>query len=211
MSARRWGRTAGLALLVALLQACATAPPTVSHDPAAERRYDERLDRLQAADHWIVEGRLAIRDGDEGGSGKLRWQAEPASSRLDFHGALGRGAWRLMVSPDEAVLTLADGEVYRAASVDRLIAERIGWPVPVAELSWWIRGLAAPGRQAQRALDEAGVLLELQQAGWSIEFDRYREFGQELMPGLVVARRGARQVKFAIRDWTLSDGVSVDG
>ena len=127
------------------------------------------------------------------------------------HGALGRGAWRLLVSRDEAVLTLADGEVYRAASVDRLIAEQIGWPVPVAELSWWIRGLAAPVGRSQRSLGEAGELLDLQQAGWSIEFNRYRVFDDELMPGLVVARRGERLVKFVVGDWTLPGGGVVDG
>jgi outer membrane lipoprotein LolB len=211
LSKRRRGRVAVLAVLTVLLHACATAPPQVTDDPEAERRYVERLARLQAADRWIVEGRLAIRDGDDGGSGKLRWQAEPDVSRLDFHGALGRGAWRLLVSPDEAVLTLADGEVYRAASVDRLIAERIGWPVPVAELSWWIRGLAAPVGRAQRSLGEAGQLLDLQQAGWSIEFNRYRVFDDELMPGLVVARRGERLVKFVVGDWTLPGGGVVDG
>lgn len=198
-------------MLITLLQACATAPQPAGDSPDAERRYGERLARLQAADHWVVEGRLAVRDGDDGGSGKLRWRTEPAGSRLDFHGALGRGAWRLRVSPDEAVLTLADGAEYRAVSVDRLIAEQIGWRVPVSELSWWIRGLAAPDGKARRSLGETGVLLDLQQAGWSIEFERYRLFGSELMPALVVARQGERQVKFAVRDWTLSDGRATDG
>lgn len=204
-------RLACLAVLVGLLQACATAPLPISDDPLAESRYAERLARLQAADRWTVEGKIAIRDSADGGSGKLRWQVEPDGSRLDFHGALGRGAWRLDVNASEAVLTMADGAVYRAASVDRLVGEQVGWPVPVAELSWWIRGLAAPGESARHALGEAGVLVDLQQAGWSIEFDRYREFSGELMPGLVVARRGERQVKFAVRDWTLPAGNPPNG
>lgn len=199
-----------MVVLVGLLQACATAPQ-VSDEPGAERRYVERQARLQALDGWIVEGRLAIRDGADGGSGKLRWRAGPAGARLDFHGALGRGAWRLLVSPEEAVLTLADGAEYRAASVDRLVAEQVGWQVPVAELSWWIRGLAAPGRTARRSLGESGVLLDLQQAGWAIEFDRYRASGDELMPGRVVARNGERLVKFVVGEWTLTAGMPVDG
>lgn len=211
MTGSRAWRFLSVVALAALLQACATAPQTATGGPEAERRYGERLARLQAADHWAVHGRLAVRDGEEGGSGTLRWHAEPAGARLDFHGALGRGAWRLQVSPGEAVLTLADGAEYRAASVERLVAEQIGWAVPVAELSWWIRGLAAPGERARRSLGETGVLLDLQQAGWSVAFDRYRRFGDELMPGLVVARRGERLVKFAVRDWTLSAGNAVDG
>lgn len=210
MSGIRRGRLVGLAVLVALLQACATAPQVSDH-PAAERRYVERQSRLQAVEQWTVEGRLAIRDGEDGGSGKLRWQAGPGGDRLDFHGALGRGAWRLLVEPEEAVLTLADGSVYRASSVDRLVVEQIGWPVPVAELSWWIRGLAAPGERARRSLGETGVLLELHQAGWTIEFDRYRAVGEELMPGFMNAQRGDRRVRFVVGDWTLSGEAAGDG
>ena len=198
-----------LAGLVLLVQACATTPPPAS-DPLTEQQYLQRLERLQEADRWTVRGRLAVNDGDDGGSGSLLWRSSPARTQLDFHGALGRGAWRLDAAPGEAVLTLADGEEFRAASVERLVRNRLGWHVPVAELSWWIRGLAAPGDPAQRTLGESGVLLTLRQAGWDIEFSRYRTFGAELMPGLVVARRDDRQVRFAIRDWTLGEGAGVE-
>jgi outer membrane lipoprotein LolB len=198
-----------LAALVLLVQACATTPPPAS-DPLTEQQYLQRLERLQAADRWTVRGRLAVNDGDDGGSGSLLWRSSPARTQLDFHGALGRGAWRLDAAPGAAVLTLADGEEFRAASVERLVLNRLGWHVPVAELSWWIRGLAAPGGRAQRTLGESGVLLTLRQAGWEIEFSRYRTFGAELMPGLVVARQGARQVKFAIRDWSLGQAGATD-
>lgn len=206
-----FGRSAWRGALVAavlLVQACATAPvPTA--DPEAERQYLQRLDRLSVADHWTVRGRLAVRDGADGGSGSLSWRSSPSFTQLDFHAALGRGAWRLVALPGQAVLTLADGEEHRAGSVDRLVRNRLGWHVPVAELAWWIRGLAAPQGRARRIVGEAGTLLALSQAGWDIEFSRYRSFGDELMPGLVVARQGDRQVKFAIRDWAL-DG-AVDG
>ena len=71
--------------------------------------------------------------------------------------------------------------------------------------------VAAPGGRAQRSLGDAGELLDLRQAGWSIEFDRYRTFGEELMPGRVVARSGERSVKFVVGDWTLAAGMPVDG
>ena len=54
-------------------------------------------------------------------------------------------------------------------------------------------------------------MLDLQQAGWSIEFNRYRVFDDELMPGLVVARRGERLVKFVVGDWTLPGRAVIDG
>lgn len=199
-------RGAALAASALLLAACATPPPAVDTGDAAERQYLQRLARLEAVSHWTVEGKLAVRDEADGGSGNLRWEQAPARTRMDFHGALGRGAWSLEAGAGVAVLTLADGAEYRAASVDGLVREHVGWSVPVAELSWWIRGLAAPGRGAQRTLGEGGVLLSLVQADWSIEFERYRDFGADRLPGLVVARQGERQVRFAVRDWRLDGG-----
>ena len=209
MSTARTRLGAALAAFALLLQACATTPPPVG-GAESERQYLARVDRLSATPHWIVEGRLAVRDGEDGGSGTLRWQSGPDRSRLDFHGALGRGAWRLVAAPGDAVLTEADGAVFRADSVDGLVTERLGWRVPVEELSWWIRGLAAPGSRAHKVLGEGGALLSLKQSGWEIAFSRYREFGDEQMPGLVVARRDERQVRFAIRDWTLGEGAGVE-
>jgi outer membrane lipoprotein LolB len=200
-----------LAVLVLLLQACATAPPPRVADAELERGYAERRDRLQSVERWTVDGRIAVKNGGDGGSGSLRWQTAPDRTRLDFHGALGRGAWRLEAAPGTAVLTLADGSEYRAGSVDELVVAQIGWRVPVSEMSWWIRGLAAPGRGAQRTLGDGGILLALRQSDWTIEFDRYRRHAGEWMPGLVVAWRGEHRVKFAARDWTLTDAAPADG
>ncbi len=200
-----------LAACALLLAACAAPPPVAAPGDAVERQYLQRLARLESVSDWIVEGKLAIRDAADGGSGNLRWAQAPAGTRMDFHGALGRGAWSLEAGAGAAVLRLADGAEYRAATVDRLVREHVGWRVPVAELSWWIRGLAAPGGAASRTVGEGGVLLSLEQADWRIEFERYRDFGAERMPGLVVARQGERQVKFAIRGWTLGGGDPGDG
>ena len=187
-----------------LLTGCATAPPTVDEQAQREPLYEQRLARLEQLDSWLLEGRLAVSDDQDGGSGSFRWERDATDSRMDFHGALGRGAWRMLADAGGAELTFADGATYRAPSVETLVREQVGWPVPVEMLGWWVRGLAAPGTVQARTLDEEGRMSTLQQEGWAIEYSRYGEVGEVAMPFRMTARQEDRTVKVAVRKWRLA-------
>ena len=122
---------------------------------------------------------------------------------MSFHGALGRGAWRLSADSGGARLELADGSVYEARTVSELARRQLGWSVPVDSLGWWVRGLQAPGDVGSRKLDVEGVPALLVQHGWTIEFDGRRDVDGVPMPTRVTARQGERRVKLVIREWSL--------
>ena len=187
------------------LQACSTVPTTTVPETELETRYGIRAAELSALDSWTLEGKLAVNDGNDGGSGKLRWQEGDEQSRMDFHGALGRGAWRLESGPDGAELQLADGRTYQAASVSELVRGQLGWSVPVEALSWWVLGLQAPGSADARSFEADGTLKSLSQQGWKIEFGRYREQDGISMPMKVTARQAEKSVKLALRQWELGE------
>lgn len=198
----RWLIT-GLATL-ALIQGCSSVPraPT-AEDPDWLARYEARSAAVAAAANWTLDGRLAVSDENDGGSGRLRWREEPGSVRLDFHAALGRGAWRLRSGPGGAELELASGERYGAASVEELVREQLGWHIPAVSLAWWVRGVQAPGAFRDRVPGPDGTLSELVQDGWRIEYGKYREVGGILLPLKVTARQRDRTVKLAVRDWAI--------
>lgn len=194
-------------LVVALLAACASVPPYEDDPTRAEKqaRYEERAATLGSLERWVLDGKLAVSDGQDGGSGTLEWRNKPGLSELDFRGALGRGAWQLDIQPGYAVLNLANGESWESGDVSTLVREHVGWDVPVDALGWWVRGLAAPGRIERRDLDEAGRMTHLSQHGWNVEYERYRDFSGLALPTRVEARSGARQVKFVMRDWSFPE------
>jgi outer membrane lipoprotein LolB len=189
---------------IALLPGCAVAPPADVDQAKRQPLYVQRAARLSQLENWALVGRLAVKDDEDGGSGNLSWRQRSGSSRLDFHGALGRGAWRLLSDTAGAELEFADGRRYRADSIDALVQGQIGWRVPVEKLAWWVRGLAAPGPYAESLLDEEGRLSRLDQDGWSIEFGRYGEVDGESLPLRMTARQQDRTVKLAIRKWELA-------
>ena len=204
---RRFGRNSlpGLACIL-FLAACSSQPRVVSGPDVRHDLYRARLDNLEKITDWSLEGRLAVNDGKDGGSGHFNWVQEDGANHMDFHGALGRGAWRLNADQKEAVLELANGEVYRARTVGELVFRQLGWKVPVEPLKYWVRGLQAPGQSETLELDEQGLPEKLSQFGWEIEFDRYRESMGTAMPGKMTARRDNQTVKLVVRNWALGPG-----
>jgi outer membrane lipoprotein LolB len=185
------------------LAGCSSVPDTKPDQAGRSLLYEARLNDLSRAEQWAFEGRLAVNDGKDGGSGYLEWTNHGDSTSMNFHGALGRGAWRLETDDDGAVLELADGEVHRAASVSQLVESRLGWEFPVDALAWWVRACAAPGDWDRRELDDNGRLSTLSQFGWLIEYGNYRDIGGVYMPLKLTARRDAYAVKLAMRNWSV--------
>ena len=193
-----------ISLAFALLNtACSTVPTGEIGQAERVLLYEERSGALAGAERWALKGRLAVNDGEDGGSGHLNWQKHGQNSSMNFHGALGRGAWQLNVDGNGAVLEWADGEIHRANSVGELVLQQLGWTIPVNALAWWVRGLTAPGDWDLRILDQDGNIEKLSQLGWNIEYSRYRDAGSVSMPVKLTARRRSYTVKVAIQDWDL--------
>lgn len=189
-------------LLLCTINACTTVP---SRDPERLDRaaLQQRTEQLEAIANWGLVGKISMDDGDQGGSGRLQWEVEPGLSELDFHGAMGRGAWHLQVGPEGAWLQMADGTEQVAPAVSELIQEQIGWPIPLDALQWWVRGLAAPGVTENETLGPDGLLISLRQFGWSVDFNRYDLFDGMAMPVRLDAKRDDYRVKLAISRWRM--------
>lgn len=171
--------------------------------------YQDRTNKLNEIDEWGLAGKISLDDGDQGGSGKLQWDVEPGQSEMDFHGAMGRGAWHLKMGPEGAQLKMADGTEQTAVDVNDLIREHVGWPIPLDALQWWARGLAAPGMTENEQFGAGGLLVSLRQFGWNVDFNRYDSVGDIELPVRLKATRNNYRVKLAISRWRMD--VSDDG
>lgn len=197
-----------LLFLFFTLNAC-TGVAIKDQDSDNQSAYHERTKKLNATSEWGLVGRISLDDADQGGSGRLQWDVKPGHSELDFHGAMGRGAWHLNIGPEGALLKMADGSEQSAASVNELIQDSMGWPVPVEALQWWVRGLAAPGMIEDEQLGPDGLLVSLRQFGWSVEFRRYDSIENMKLPIRLNATRDNYRVKLAISRWRMDVGDAV--
>jgi outer membrane lipoprotein LolB len=111
-----------------------------------------------------VSGRLSIRVDGKGQMAGFDWQHALARDELSVNTPLGSTVARL--TRDETGVTLeSDGKIWHAPDVEALTERRLGWPLPLGNLVWWIRGRPAPGEPA--VIDADGSLL---QQGWRIRF-----------------------------------------
>ncbi len=198
-----------LAAVVALalaLAGCAPTPRKPADDP--QQRWQARQQQLGAVDRWRAEGRLSIDRGGEGGQAYFDWQQRGERLRLRLTGPWGQGGGVIEAGPSGAQLDLGDGERYRGPDARRLLASVYGWDIPVAELRYWLVGLARDG--ARPDLDRFGRLARLDWQGWRIEYEAYQQVGGLELPSRVRARQGeAVEIRIAIHDWALpgaSDG-----
>lgn len=206
------GPAVSLLVLAGLaLAACSPMRTRPAEDALWAQAYQSRAETLGARTSWAFNGRLAISDGKDGGSGSLSWSQDGEKTMMSFRGALGKGAWQLQSDSGGARLELANGEVSFASSVRELVLEHVGWKVPVDALAWWIKGLAQPGDWDARTLDEDGQLVDLHQFGWEVKFANYSGPPEASLPRKMSARRGPYLVKMVIREWTLgTEVVAVD-
>ncbi|QKT02857.1 outer membrane lipoprotein LolB [Ectothiorhodospiraceae bacterium 2226] len=197
-----------LAALVALgLGGCAT--PGERAVGAAERERAEaalaaRQAQLAEWAVWGVRGRLAIRSAHEGWHANVQWQQDADHYLIDLVGPMGQGAVRLSGDPYRVVLD-SGSEQRVAASPEALLEENTGWRLPVNGLRYWMRGLPQPGALGRFELDAQGRLLELEQDGWHIAFQRYTDVRGVAVPDRLALRHADLRVRVVVDTWTLGE------
>ncbi|WP_321350626.1 lipoprotein insertase outer membrane protein LolB [Halopseudomonas oceani] len=137
---------------------------------------------LEPLDRWILQGKLGIRSPQESGSGTLFWLQRQRYFDIRLSGPLGRGATRIQGDRNQTTLEVAGHAPVSASSAEELVAQQIGWRLPVDHLLWWVRGLPAPNSTSRLQLDSHSRLGRLEQSGWTIEYSRYQQVGDLELP-----------------------------
>lgn len=193
-------RTAFVAALVAALAACASAPP-LPESPAMP--WAERRAALQEQAHFGLSGRVAVNSAGTGFNASLRWQQQGELSQVSLEGPLGVGGAQIEVADGHFDLRTSRGEHLEGDAARAALEQRLGFPLPLAELRYWVRGVPAPGAAADEVVDEARQrLTRLVQQGWEIAYGEYLEAEAGSLPRRVVAQRGDTRVRVVVDRWT---------
>jgi outer membrane lipoprotein LolB len=185
---------------IVLLVGCAPVP--VRTLPAtAEAAQTARELAFAERRTWAFTGRVAVANGDDGGSGRIDWRQEGDDFDIRLTAPVTGQGWRLHREHGVVILDGLAGGPRQGNDAETLLLEATGWRLPVAAMSAWVRGLRGPG-SAELGGDARGLPATLVQSGWQVEYRAWTDTAPPL-PLKLNASQGRATVRLAVDAWTV--------
>ena len=124
-----------------LLAGCAAPKSALLPDISA---WESRQAVLAGLESWEFGGRIAVRTGNDGFNGKLRYAQDEEGFQATVSGPLGIGTVRLEGDDRSVTLTDKDGIRTELHDAELELRYRYGWTIPVASLRYWALGIPDP-------------------------------------------------------------------
>jgi len=156
-----------------------------------------RVSELQNAGAWQLDGRAAVALGTQGWQATLNWRQAQTIAEVHLSGPFGIGAMVLKQTPQGLSLNGAPP----SDAVLSQVQEKLGFDPPIENLHYWLLGVPDPGSTYDVSRNEQDRAKSLNQAGWSIAYDRYMPVGGDLLPARLVLIRDAVRVRIVIDSW----------
>lgn len=194
---RRAGGVPGLLalFLLAALPGCALlpipAPPSTAVAPPASAELRQ----------FRISARVAVKSGEQGFSGTMRWLHSEAADDMLFLSPLGQGVARLERDAAGVTLTTADQRSWRAPDAESLGSEVLGWQVPLKGLPHWVVGRPAPQGPAEAERGADGLLSRLRQQGWQTDYLGYKAVQNVSLPARLVLQNDDLEIRLVIDGW----------
>jgi outer membrane lipoprotein LolB len=182
-------------LALILLSSCAALQrPARTVDPAAVEAFE-------------LDGRINLRVQKEGYPGRVRWQHSRHADELWFYSPLGATVAELKQDASGALLVTSDGREHRAANLQQLALQVLGWDLPLAGLPYWVRGLAWPAAATEsESFDDQGRLKQLAQAGWEVSYLDWTPAGVAGLPSKLDLQGERLRMRLLVEKWSVKGG-----
>lgn len=191
---------ASTTLLCLLLAGCVSAPRM---DAPVNDDWQVRRDLLDSLTLWEFTGRIGVRDDKESHSSRIRWQQRGDHYVINLWGTLNAGATEITGRPGEVILQQEGKMPLTASTAEDLVYEQLGYELPVTQLSYWIKGMPAPGVQSAPSFNAENHLISLEQDGWHVQYLGYTNYATESLPTRIRIEKSPLRLDFVRLDWTL--------
>jgi len=157
----------------------------------------------QELQQWQLRGKIGVVAQGKAHSAYFNWQQYQSDYHLQLTGPLGRGAVQLDGSSAGPVTLRQSGQPPRMGeSPEALLKDSLQWDLPISELYWWIRGLAAPDNRFKSETYADGAMHQLQQSGWTVDYDRYGLYQGYSLPEKIRLQRHDLRLTILIKGWS---------
>jgi len=206
---KSWQNVCVCLIAAVLLSACQTpGPGSVKESNDAD---DALMNALAAQTDWSVQGSLGIwaektaTSEEQNITASMAWSEKQELLDVVLRGPLGVGEMSLTANASAAELRRGNQRVQgRDPSLLVQRALNLAVPVPLSELSHWMRGL--PGAADDARYDDQGRLKTLRYTdasgvAWRATVRRYTQSNGLSVPSLISAKGGPYNVRLVLKDW----------
>ena len=188
------------AALPLLLAAC-VAPVRMKGDAGLLDAQRARERSLARADHWVLQGRLGVSDGKDGGSGSFSWTQNGDRYEFVLRAPITGKSFRLSGDAGGALLEGLEPGPLRGPDAEALMRKALGWEVPLRDLRAWVLGLRADSGPAELDFGADRLPSLLQQDDWTVDYREWDTARTPPLPTKVYAERPPYKVKLSIESW----------
>ena len=197
-------RAFAIIVFASLVSACATQPakpalPALVGAPEANQA--ARATALAAFPGWSMTGRIAVTNGQQGGSGRIEWKQAGVRYAVTLSAPVTRQSWRVTGDVDGATIEGLSGGPRSGPDASALVFDATHWRVPVNALGDWLLGLQRNGDTVHFGGD--GRADRIEGEGWVVSYADWRAVQGVELPGRIEAMQGAAKVRLVVDDWTL--------
>lgn len=179
--------------VAALLTACATPRAPVHTAPVSA---------LEQATPWVLQGRIAIKAGENSQSAQLQWEHRAEQDALMVLTPLGQGVARIVRDASGVTLEMPNQAVRRAPDAESLTREAMGVALPLSGLRHWILVRPDPLRPFEQTRNAQGRIAQIRQDGWVIDYPQYMS-DTDPRPRKINIARDNLEIRLVVDTWEL--------
>jgi outer membrane lipoprotein LolB len=146
-------------------------------------------------------GRVLVTYSGGALTANLRWEHGAAEDQIWLMTPTGQTLAYIVNSGEGATLTRADQKQYRAASVEALTRQALGWALPLSLLQYWLKGEPAPGPVSGIERGADGPPIALTQNDWRVKFTYHTEGDMSGKVRRLDLSDGPNEIRLVVDTW----------
>lgn len=194
-------------LILSLLTACSlfTPQPTNIILDSAHYNWADTKQAIQRQTHWSLIGKIGIRTPEDSLTIAInKWVQENDDFEINLSSTFfGLGASTLEGNSQFVTLTESGEAPIYSEHPNTLMETALNLPLPITYLSYWVKGLPAPGLISKIEFNPQGLPSTIRQHHWKLHFSNYHLEQGIPLPGKIKLEQNNTRIILAIKKWTL--------
>lgn len=169
-----------LVFICTVIVACQPAVKSVKPvaDTGNALRQMEREQALEKQGRWGFRGRIAVSDGEQSGTVKMRWQQRDEQFDIEISLPITSQKYRLRSFGNKVRLEGFGLVMLEGESAETVLQQATGWRIPFRDMQLWLRGMRV-NRGTAIEFGPNGLPAQFRENGWLVD---YRAWDSAVMP-----------------------------